>query len=335
MSSRTTTPRPSSFEACDHFFGIAELFQIFLDECPTSVLLNCTMVCRTWKERIDSSTLLQQHLFLLPIREGEGVQRILNPMLKYFAPILIAGPPSEHIPSAAGFARPQDLTSLPWAHDTSMEVPSRRAFAREEASWRSMLVSQPPISRIDWWHEWVHDDSAAVDIVGSWPADSMLDRDDGPAYGWGHQDVSQQCVTLGMLWDLVESRMVRGCTARVQFFLEGMAADADPDAHEEERYLIAENNPNRRPYGPTTPRVKITTRQFWSKVPWTGAGFDMEEREWVTMSDDRPHDYADDGFNALRYDCHYDDEQPARWRQVLAVRTAFETYTNFVHPPLQ
>jgi hypothetical protein len=314
MSSQNTTPRPSSFEACDRFFGIAELFQIFLDECPTSVLLNCTMVCRTWKEIIDCSTLLQEHLFRQPIEAGQGVQqgvqRILNPMLSYFAPILIAGSPAEHVPSVASFARPQDLISLTWARDTSMEAPSRRAFAREEASWRNMLVCQPPISRIDWWHEWVHDDPGNT---GSWPASSVLDGDDGPAYGWGHQDDSRQYVTLGMLWDLVESRMVRGCTARVQFFLEGIAADADPDAHEEERYLIAENNTSRRPYGPTTPRVKITTRQVWSKVPWTGAGFDMEARKWVTMCEDRPRDCADDGFNALREDCHHDHEQPARW----------------------
>jgi hypothetical protein len=316
MSSRNTTSRPSSFEACDRFFGIAELFQIFLDECPTSVLLNCTMVCRTWKERIDCSTLLQEHLFQQPIGAGQGiqqgVQRILNPMLGYFAPILIAGPPSEHVPSAAGFALPQDLTSLPWAQDTSMEAPARRAFAHEEASWRSMLVCQPPISRIDWWHEWVHDESGDIE---PWPVHSELNRDnDGPAFGWGHQDEEGRVgVTLGMLWDLVEARMVRGCTARVQFFLDGMAADADPDAHEEERYLIAENNTNRRPYGPTTPRVKITTRQVWIKEPWTGAGFDMEKREWVTMCKERPRDFAYDGFNALREDCHYDDEQPARW----------------------
>jgi hypothetical protein len=314
MSSRNTTPRPPPFEACDRFFGIAELFQLFLDQCPTSVLLNCTMVCRSWKEEIDCSSLLQEHLFFQPIEEGEGVQRILNPMLEYFSPILITGPPSEHVPSRTGFARPEDLTPLRWAGDMSMKAPSRRAFAREEASWRDMLVSQPPISRIDWWHEWVHDEAAARD-GGSWPASSVFDGDDGPAYGWGHQYHDEVFITLGMLWDLVESRITRGCTARVQFFLDGMPAEADPDAHEQEKNLFAENDLGRRSYGAATPRVKITTRQVWSKVPWARAGFDMRAQKWVTMRKKRSDNYAGDGFNLLRADCEYDGRGHKRWSQ--------------------
>jgi hypothetical protein len=233
-------------------------------------------------------------------------------MLEYFAPILIAGSPSEHVPSRTSFAKPEDLTSLPWAYDMSMNAPSRRAFAREEASWRNMLVSQPPISRIDWWHEWVHNDSAVGDVGCSFVGSEFY-RHDGTAYGWGHQDQSRVYVTLGMLWDLVESRMVRGCTARVQFFPDGLSLFADPDAHEEERYLIAEDDLSRRPYGAATPRVKITTRQVWSKVPWASAGFDMEARKWVTINRDLPDHYAGDGFNILRADCQQDGQEPTRW----------------------
>jgi hypothetical protein len=247
-------------------------------------------------------TLLQEHLFLQPAEEGEGVARILNPMLSYFAPVLITGPPSERIPSQTGFATPEDLAALTWARGPFMKAPSRRAFAREEASWRDMLVSQPPISRLDWWHEWIHDKS------GSWPASSDLDR----ATGWGHQYHDKSFVTLGMLWDLVESRLTRGCTARVQFFLDGMSVDGDTDASEAEKSFIAENNESRSPYRADTPRVKISTRQVWSKVPWARAGFDGKTNEWITMRRKRANAHAGDGFNLLREDCSFDRGQE-RW----------------------
>ncbi|EAT80970.1 hypothetical protein HBH56_164270 [Parastagonospora nodorum] len=307
MSSRSSQPRATSFEACNTFFNITELVEIFLNQCSTSALLNCSMVCRTWKEAIKRSALLQQHLFLEPVKEKEGVERVLNPMLAYFAPVLVAGPTTEHVPSRASFARTEDLTSLPWARNTSMHAPTRRAFARREASWRKMLVSQPPISRIDWWHEWAHDRSG---IAGSWFARRIFNGSSG---GWGHQDQSREFVTLGMLWDLVESRMTRGCSARIQFFLEGLSVEQDPDAHEQERQWIAQNDWSRRPYGSKTPRVKITTEQVWKKLPWAGAGFDMERQEWVTMPKQRPTYYAGDGFNTLLLDCHYDGKGPSRW----------------------
>jgi hypothetical protein len=312
MPSRNITPRPSSFDACERFFGIAELLRTFLDHCPTSVLLNCTRVCRTWKDIIDQSTPLQEHLFFQPMEEDEGINRRLNPMLEYFAPILIVGSTSKHVPSEASFAEPKELISLRWARDTSMDAPSRRAFAREEASWRDMLVSQPPISRIDWWHQWTHNPDLAED-AGSWCAHGVFSGDDEAACGWGHQDLDGKYVTLGMLWDLVEGRMARGCTARVQFFLDGLSAEADPDAHEEEKRWFAENDLSRRPYGIATPRVKISTQQVWNKVPWAKAGFDMAAQKWVTMQD-RPDYYDGDGFNVLRADCHY-DHHAARWSQ--------------------
>lgn len=268
------------------------------------------MVCRTWNEIIDRSTLLQEHLFLKPIKAREGIAVTLNPMLAYFAPILVPGSASEDVSSQNGYAKPEDLTSVPWTRNTSMYAPTRCDFAQKEASWRNMLVSQPPISRIDWWHEWTHNRSAAEN-AGSWIARRIFNRDDGAAHGWGHQDQSREFVTLGMLWDLVESRMTRGCTARVQFFVNGMSAEEDPDATEKEKRWIAENNWSRRPYTPTQPRITIRTQQVWSKVPWAGAGYDIKNQQWVSMPKKRPTYYSGDGFNVLLADCHYDREP--RW----------------------
>jgi hypothetical protein len=301
-----------SFEACDQFFGIGELLEIFLSQCSPKVLLNCTMVCQTWNERIEQSTLLQEQLFLKPTEVREAVELTLNPMLAYFAPILVPKSSSDDASTFAEpeYAKPEDLSSVPWARNTSMSMPTRCAFARPEASWRNMLVSQPPISRIDWWHQWTHHHAAAKD-PGSWIARRVFNHNSGAAHGWGHQEKGYGFVTLGMLWDLVESRMTRGCTARVQFFLNGMTAENDPNATEEEKEWAAENDESRRPYIPNQPRITIRTQQVWSKVPWAHAGFDTKKQEWVSMPLKR-RNYAGDGFNILRSDCGYDHEEK-RW----------------------
>lgn len=213
---------------------------------------------------------------------------------------------------AGNYCTPEDLTSVPWARNTSMYAPTRRAFMHKKASWRNMLVSQPPISRIDWWHEWVHDRSI-VGTIGSWMARRVFSRDVVAANGWGHQDQSRQYVTLGMLWDLVESRLTRGCTARVQLFPRGKTVEEDQHATIQEKEWIAEDECDRRQFDPTTPRVKITTQQIWSRVPWSGAGFDMQSQQWVTMRKKRPTYYAGDGFNTLLVDCNQDDRHNPRW----------------------
>lgn len=313
MSFRNSDSHPS-FEACEQFFGIAELFELFLIQCSPGVLLNSTMVCRTWNERIESSTLLQEHLFFKPTEAREGDELTLNPMLAYFAPILVRKSSSDDASTFAEpeYAKPEDLTSVPWARNTSMNAPTRCAFARPEASWRNMLVSQPPISRIDWWHEWIHDSSAAV-CAESQITRRVFDRDSDAASGWGHQDLGSEFVTLGMLWDLVESRMTRGCTARIQFFLKGLAAaEDDPHAIQEEKEWNVENDISRRPYVEGQARITIRTQQVWSKVPWAGARFHMKKKEWVSMPKKRrTKEYAGDGFNLLREDCCHEGEK--RW----------------------
>ncbi|KAF2627230.1 hypothetical protein BU25DRAFT_431786 [Macroventuria anomochaeta] len=140
----------------------------------------------------------------------------------------------------------------------------------------------PLINHIDWWHEFMHDRSI-TGSVGSRIARRVCNRDGAAANGWGHRDQSRQNVTLGMLWDLVESRLARGCVVRVQYFVHGKAVEDHQLATAHEQLLIAQGDRIRRPYTPLTPRVKTTTQQFWSKKPWGEAGFDMEAQQWVTM----------------------------------------------------
>ena len=311
----STSYKPLSFDACDRFFGIPELVDIFLEQCSTNVLLNCTTVCRTWNEIIEQSPTLQQNLFLEPIAGENREEYRLNPVLcSHFAPVLCPQLLNRDLSTQIAIKQleighrclPEDLTAVPWAPNTSMHAHKRDAMIREGASWRKMLVSQPPIKRIDWWHEWIHDRSAGDDNTGSWSSSRIFNQDPTAAQGWGHQEQSREYVTLGMLWDLVESRVTRGCAVRVQYFPYGKAVEEDEHATVEERSYIQRGNPDNRLYIPTTPRVKITTQQIWGKVPWAGAGFNMKRKQWLTMGKNRQSEYAGDGFNVLRADCAYD-----------------------------
>jgi hypothetical protein len=308
------------FDACDRFFSIPELVNLFLEQCSTKVLLNCTLVCCDWEYNIRRSKLLQEHLFLEPDGTPRSETR-LNPILEsHFSPILCHHQADTNLSSGAAIARleagrncvAEDLTSTSWARGTSLDAPTRLAFIHDEASWRQMLVSQPPISRIDWWHEWAVDSSVAGDIK-SWVARTIFNQDNLAACGWGHQDQDRQYVTLGMLWDLVESRLSRGCAVRVQYFPFGKTVEDDPYATTEERNWIARGEPSCRPYASTTPRVKIATQQIWSRTPWSQAGFDMDSKQWVTMPQKRPTNNTDDGFNTLLTDCRYEDFDEPRW----------------------
>jgi hypothetical protein len=126
-----------------------------------------------------------------------------------------------------------------------------------------------------------------------------------------------QYVTLGMLWDLVEVRLVRHCDVLVEYFPQGMPVEDDPYAQEEEKMWIHRNDTSRRPYTPTTPRIVMRTRQAWTGVVMKGAVFDMEAREWVLSTGDPRYAHAADGFNALRQDCQDDRKRETRWSRSL------------------
>jgi hypothetical protein len=317
MSPPPTKPAALPSNACDRFFSIAELLRIFLGNCSPLVLLNCTRVCRTWNTTIAESTQLQQSLFLEPSCDKSGEYKI-NPIISsHFAPILGPKLGDDEVASETVLSRfeagnkctSKDITSLPWARGTSMDAPTRRAFADKNASWRKMLVSQPPIQRLDWWHEWKHVPTATEDIQG-WVARRVL-VSRRVARGYGNE-TEYQAVTLGMLWDLVESRITRGCTARVQIFPRGKNVQDDEYATSAERRMIAQANVQNIPFWPDTPRVKITTHQVWSKKPWSGAGFDMRKGKWANINDTRPSYFDGNGYGILADDCE-NDHKTERW----------------------
>jgi len=339
MMSREESPG----EACDRFFSIDELVSIFLHQAPTTVLVNCLRVCTLWHTITTTSPVLQERLFLKPasrtrgrygdcgcrrsgnlennctsmafesptsevVAKNDGNEQPrptrphrstpqLNPVLvDCFASVL-----SPSVPGNSEWTTYADLFNLRWAKTgTELTSRSRQAFAREEASWRRMFVCQPPITRLDWWHSWrTHD--------GRWE-------------GWGHQfhgSPGQEPLTLGTLWDLVESRLRRGCEVQLWYFPSGKAIEDDATAGEMEREFASWTDQHHG-YTPKSPRVKLVTKQTWDALPTGSEMYNLDLHRWEQrnevdeVSGHSNRHWDGDGFNMLRNDCHQ-DRNTQRW----------------------
>lgn len=322
----SSTDREQVFQACDRFFAIPELVEIFLEKASIQVLMNCQRVCNAWKGAIDRSDRLQEALFVRAAASTQAIE--LNPILRsHFAPIL--APPvtndeewnDEHSSTKEMISQncnASQLSSLPWARDgKALDAKARQAYARPEASWRNMFVSQPPISRLDWWHKWVEKSFVSENSEsGDWELRSRARGSTDVIAGWGHQDLNDTHITIGMLWDLVEARLVRGCRARLMYFPVGKRFILgqtdfylDYSTIEEEIWACSDNS-QKRGWTFQMPRVQLQTRQIWDGVPHQ-QGFDAEAGEWKAMPDREVR--AADGFNLLRQDCAVEDENEKRW----------------------
>lgn len=117
-------------------WAITEIAENILSQLCLKDLLLAQRVSKSWRDLIQSSPRLQQDLFFRP-REAKGSAdgtrtRVLNPLLV------------EHMPlwfSRGKNVWRQRVTDVPWA-----ETVARLAFMRKEASWRNMLITQPPLT---------------------------------------------------------------------------------------------------------------------------------------------------------------------------------------------
>lgn len=135
LSQNTTM---SSVNPYHNVFATAELLESILRHLPVGDLLLAQRVSRTFKNTISSSPMLQQNLFFQP-RPVDRVSRAhnepeMNPLLRDAFP-----PWFEHCDSACEFHDLDSFESLDWDRNPQQ----RTAFARKEATWRSMLVIQP------------------------------------------------------------------------------------------------------------------------------------------------------------------------------------------------
>ncbi|KAK4446077.1 hypothetical protein QBC34DRAFT_412312 [Podospora aff. communis PSN243] len=116
------------------------LESIFCDLDQQTLLTSVLRVCSQCHQIISTSTLIQQHLFFRP--DDKTKTRRLNPLLQStFPPFFKLPPPNPKIfPSFAH--QPPTLSRLPLAQK------NLAAITRRGASWRRMLVQQPPIREL-------------------------------------------------------------------------------------------------------------------------------------------------------------------------------------------
>lgn len=103
------------------------------------ILLNANRVCRHWKTIIKNSPRLQQALFFSPLQSNtaeilrrEYEQTSFRRNQRPHAPFVVENPFYVVLMNRSG----------PWRHTSKKR---REIYGRKDASWRRMLLCQPPI----------------------------------------------------------------------------------------------------------------------------------------------------------------------------------------------
>jgi hypothetical protein len=123
---------------------LLEIFSL-LDE--RTLLTSSQRVNKLWHATIKNSPVLQRKLFIRPTRgQREDKKRVRNPLLvDTFAPWFKPRKIYQQFCSSS-----EVIESLPLARTGSR---LREAFMQPKASWRGMLVTQPPVTKLGCWME--------------------------------------------------------------------------------------------------------------------------------------------------------------------------------------
>lgn len=108
-----------------------ELLELILLQLDTQTLLMAQRTCQTWYRIIQESVPIQKALFFAPTDSSSTNTKVQNPLLAKMFPSFFKPNPTL-LASVDMLQRPEKL----------------EAYIRPEASWRRMLVQQPPIFRI-------------------------------------------------------------------------------------------------------------------------------------------------------------------------------------------
>ena len=116
--------------------GTTEILEeILLQLDMRSLLTSAQLVNRSWRQLIQKSPEIQRALFFKPQKDQRGdSEPILNPLLVKSFPSVF---PKDGSTSSIFSFKSLDMVKSP---------EKLAAYTRKEASWRSMLVQQPPVS---------------------------------------------------------------------------------------------------------------------------------------------------------------------------------------------
>ncbi|KAJ7187301.1 hypothetical protein C8R46DRAFT_868384, partial [Mycena filopes] len=120
--------------AQNNALSVPELLELILAQLPMrDLLVVAPRVSKTWNA-ITLTPMLQRALFLLADPTASSSAPVRNPLLmEIFPPFFAAPNPGQYY----GPATADSISSMPWAR-------APEAFGRVDASWRRMLVVQPP-----------------------------------------------------------------------------------------------------------------------------------------------------------------------------------------------
>ncbi|KAJ5175123.1 uncharacterized protein N7482_001000 [Penicillium canariense] len=128
----------TSSSATNRVFATPEVLEIVLLQMDMRTLLTSAQrVCRGWMDLITKSPAIQKALFFTPIKESEwgNGAKTLNPLLADLFPSIFPAKTRES-------PNPLTFSNLKMTQTPTNMFP----FVRGDASWRKMLIQQPPIS---------------------------------------------------------------------------------------------------------------------------------------------------------------------------------------------
>jgi hypothetical protein len=116
---------------------------ILLQTDMRTLLTSCQRVCRDWHDLITTSPSIQKSLFFTPIKESEwgAGEKLPNLLLAAMFPTIFP---------AKGDPRKRDFHFSDCA--MAKDAVSLDRFIQKNASWRRMLVQQPPIFELGLFH---------------------------------------------------------------------------------------------------------------------------------------------------------------------------------------
>lgn len=121
--------------ATEQVLSTAELLELILLHMDLRTLLTgAQRTCRHWNSFIRDSISLQKYLYSIP---DENVSKSWNPLLAELFPTLFT----------LDGASPARFSRFSFANWDMIKYPDKIAvYDRKEASWRRMLIQQPPMS---------------------------------------------------------------------------------------------------------------------------------------------------------------------------------------------
>ncbi|KAE9382252.1 hypothetical protein N431DRAFT_425683 [Stipitochalara longipes BDJ] len=171
--------------APERAFSIPEVLEaILLNIQPRHLLVDAQRVNRTWHSTVKYSPALQRLLFFEACPKNDNREPEFNLLL------IAAFPPFfNHNPDVEDDAKwtQESLSRIDW----NSSLPKRDAYSREEASWRQMLVLQPPITELN--------------IFKSWSSMTGMGKIRGRV-------TVPEGLRMGLLYDLVEEEAHAGTT---------------------------------------------------------------------------------------------------------------------------